>query len=369
MPYFHYEHIKISAIASAVPTTVVKTDDYKERFGETIVEKFESMVGVQQHRETSKYQTASDLGYVAAVKIFQDKNICREKIGALVFATHSPDYRKPATACVLHKRLGLSKECAAFDVSLGCSAFVYGMQLICSMLANSDMEKALLIVGDTATKTIHPEDRSVAMLFGDAGSAILFEKTEAESGIQVLLGTDGMGYRNIIIPGGGFRNLYPSDKVMVWKDENKRTLYNTYMNGMEVFNFTISEVPEAIQGFFEKTRTSQEDYDCFAMHQANQYIHKRLQKQLKIPTEKMPLCLDRFGNTSAASIPIALCDFYGMDSAKEQKDILMCGFGIGFSWGVASARVNTEDIYEVMESDDYFEEGVINGPGDMRDAR
>lgn len=365
MPFFQYEHIKISAVASAVPTEVVKADDYKEKFGEEQVEKFKSMVGVCEYRKTKEHQTASDLGYVAAEKIISEKQIKREDIGALIFAAHSTDYRRPATACVLHKRLGLSKECAAFDVSLGCSAFVYGTQIICSMIASSDIKKALLVVGESMTKMVNPEDSSCAMLFGDAGSAILFEKTEENESIKVLLRTDGNGYRAIIAPAGGFRNLSPTEEVMEWKDGNKRTLYNTYMSGTDVFSFTISDVPRAIRDFFDKTATSVEDYDCFAMHQANRYIHKQLAKKLRIPIEKMPLCLERYGNTSAPAIPLTLSDAYGRDYENRKMLILMCGFGVGLSWGVVSAHLHTEDIFGVIETDDYFEEGIINEPNDL----
>ena len=167
----------------------------------------------------------------------------RNSIGALIFAAHSTDYRRPATACVLHDRLNLSKDCVAYDISLGCSAFVYGLQSICSLMANSDIEKAILIVGESLTKMVNSEDKSVAMLFGDGGSAILLEKHVTETPILSLLKTDGKGYKAIIAPAGGFRNMNASTDLFTWDDGNKRTLYNTYMNGTDVFNFTISDVP------------------------------------------------------------------------------------------------------------------------------
>lgn len=365
MPFFQYEHIKISAVASAVPAQTVRADDFKEVFGKEQVDKFKDMVGVREYRKTREHQTASDLGFAAAEKIIQEKKIDREEIGALVFASHAPDYRRPATACVLHKRLGLSKECAAFDIGLGCSAFVYGVQVICSLLQNSDIEKALLIVGETMTKTVNPKDKATAMLFGDGGSAVLFEKTEEKSSINILLRTDGTGYKSIIIPAGGFRNLSPDKDAMIWKDGNSRTLYNAYMNGTDVFSFTISDIPRTIKDFFEKTGTCVENYDCFAMHQANKYIHKQLAKKLKIPMEKMPLSLDRYGNTSAPAVPLTMCDAYGRNMENREMNVLMSGFGVGLSWGVVSAKVNVMDIYEILETDDYFEEGVINCPSDL----
>ena len=364
MPFFKFKNIKISAISSAVPTEVVKVDSFKKNFGDEAVDKFKAMTGINEYRRTKEHQTASDLGYVAAEDIITKKNVNREDIGALVFIAHSTDYRRPATACVLHKRLKLSKECAAFDVSLGCSAFVYGVQIICSMMQSSDISKALLIVGETLTKMVNEQDRSTAMLFGDGASAILFEKTEEESEICALLRTDGNGYKAIIAPAGGFRNLNASDELITWADGNKRTLYNTNMNGTDVFSFTISDVPVAIKDFMKKTGTTVDDYDCFAFHQANKFIHKQLAKKLKIDKDKMPLCLDRYGNTSAPAIPLLLSDTYGETSGKTIKS-MMCGFGVGLSWGVVSADISTDDIYPVLETDEIFEEGIINGPDDL----
>ena len=167
MPFFRYKNIKISAAAAAVPTERIPVDSYCWINGAETVEKFKAMTGIQEFRRTLPHQTASDLGFVAAKRILEAQNIDRDTIGALVFVAHSTDYRRPATACVLHKRLGLSKNCAAFDISLGCSALVYGLQTVCSMMSNSDIERALLIVGETMTKMVGPKDRSVNMMFGD----------------------------------------------------------------------------------------------------------------------------------------------------------------------------------------------------------
>lgn len=362
MPFFSYNNIKITGIASAVPKQIVTVDSFKEQYGEEAVDKFVSMTGIKKYRKTLPHQTASDLGYVAAERILNEQCIERNTIGALVFIAHSTDYRRPATACVLHKRLGLSKDCAAFDVGLGCSAIVYGIQLVCSMLSNSDISKGLLIVGETLTKMTHPKDRSVSMLFGDGGAAILFEKTsENVPTIHVINKTDGNGYNDIIAPAGGFRNMYATTDEMIWPDGNIRTLYNTYMNGTNVFSFTISDVPRTVKEFFEKTGTTVADYDSFVFHQANGFIHKQLSKKLKIPLDKMPICLDRFGNTSAPAGALALCDAYG-NCNDRALSIMFCCFGIGLSWGVASVVIDEKDIYPVIETDEIFEEGIINEP-------
>lgn len=365
MPFFQFKNIKISGIACAVPTQVIKVEDFAEHFGSETVRKFSETTGVKEFRKTKEYQTASDLCFAAAKHIINNKNINTDDIGALVFVAHSTDYRRPATACVLHKRLGLTKDCAAFDISLGCSAFVYGINAVCSLMNNSDINKALLLCGESLTKMTNPEDKSVAMLFGDGGSAILLEKTEEDSDIKGIIKTDGNGYRAIIAPAGGFRNMNATTETFTWPDGNKRTLYNTIMQGDDVFAFTISDVPRTIKEFFQKTKTSVDDYDCLAFHQANQFICKMLCKKLHADQSKMPICIDRFGNTSAPAVPMVICDRYGNSMEDRSLKFLMCGFGVGLSWGVCSAIINISDILPITETDEIFEEGIINCPQDF----
>lgn len=365
MPYFKFNNIKISAVSTAVPTEVVTAESYAKQFGEDYVQKFQDSTGIRQIHRAKKNQTASDLCYAAAENIFAKKNINRDEIGVLVYVTLSTDYRRPSTACVLHKRLNLAKDCAAFDMGLGCSAFVYGLQTVCSMMQSSDIDKALLLVGETLTKMTNPKDKSACMLFGDGGSAILLEKTEEDTEIQGILKSDGTGYQAIIAPAGGFRNIDAPMEDIEWPDGNVRNLYNTIMQGANVFSFTISVVPKTIKEFFAKTETTVDDYDCLAFHQANQFITKMLVKKLKTQAEKMPLCLDRYGNPSAPAIPMVMCDKYGEDNEGKDVKFLMCGFGVGLSWGVCSAVVNTKDIYPIIETDEIFKEGIINSPSDF----
>jgi 3-oxoacyl-[acyl-carrier-protein] synthase-3 len=264
----------------------------------------------------------------------------------------------------LHKRLGLPIETVVFDISLGCTSLVHGIQVVASIINSSDIKKALLIVGDTAGKTVYPKDRASIMLVGDGSAAILLEKTNDCKPIISLLRSDGSGYRFLIVPGGGYRNLDASRKVAVCADGNERTLHNSFMQGTSVFTFTISDVPRAIRDFWDLTKTTVDDYDCYAFHQANLYILKQIAKKLKIPAEKMPLTLYKYGNTSGASPAITLCDVYGSTEEKELKTLL-CGFGIGLSWGVSSVAINTSDILSVIEDDSVFEEGIINSTSEL----
>jgi 3-oxoacyl-[acyl-carrier-protein] synthase III len=361
MALFKHKNIKIAGMACAVPKKIIHPEDYKDVFGEEEVNKFIEMTGIKTTRRASKYQTASDLGYTAANNLLNEKNIDRNEIGAVVFATHSPDYRRPASAFILQKRLGITTEAAVFDIALGCSSVVYGIQVVASMMSNSDITKALLISGDTGSKTTSPNDRASIMLGGDAGVAILLEKTDDCEPIVSLVRSNGKGYRYLIVPAGGYRNLDAPMDVMMSKDGIERSLYNSFMQGTSVFTFTIFDVPKLIRDFWKLTDTNVDDYDCFAFHQANLLILKQIAKKLKIPATKMPLTLPTYGNTSGASSIVSLCDAYGEVDDVNLKTII-CGFGVGLSWGVASVSINTSDILPIVEDSSVFEEAIINSP-------
>jgi 3-oxoacyl-[acyl-carrier-protein] synthase-3 len=365
MAVFTFNNIKIGGIAAAVPSNVEKTTKYNEIFGEEEVKKFMDQTGILETRRTSKHQTTSDLGHVAAKKIIDERGIDPSEIGAIVFASHSPDYRRPATAFILHKRLGLSKNAAVFDISLGCSSLVYGIQVLGSMMQSSDITKALLITGDTAGNSVYPTDKSSKMIFSDAGGALLLEKTVEENKITSILKSDGEGYRYMIVPGGGYRYLNPPDDVFDCKDGNKRTLYNSFIQGTAVFTFTIFDVPQLIKEFLNHTQTTVDDYDSFAFHQANLYILKQIAKKVKIPMERMPISLHKYGNTSGASPLVSLINEYAHLSDKKIVNTLFCGFGIGVSLGIFSAEVDTQYIYPMIEDDSVFEEGIIHSPNEL----
>ena len=362
MPYFNYNGIALSGIATAIPDWKVKVESFIPTFGKDMVHKFMLATGIHSFYKSLPEQTASDLGFVAADYLLEEKRINRNNIGALVFVTQSPDYRRPATACVLQKRLGLSTNCAALDVNLGCSAFVYGLQVVCSMLHSSDMNYALLVLGETASKLTSPKDKATAMIFGDAGAALLLEKKDSDSfPIRISLKSDGYRYRSIILPAGGFRDMNPPRDSFRCSDGNERTLYDIFMDGTEVFSFSITDVPKSIFEFLEYTNTTVDEYDCFALHQANEFIIRQLMRKFKMSEDKVPLVLDKYGNTGGVSIPLALSSCYGKESEGTIR-ILMCGFGIGLSWGVASATIAIRDILPVMKTRDYYSEGKIK-PG------
>ena len=370
MAFFKFINISVAGVACSVPKNEVKTETYKSLFGDEEVEKFMEMTGVRSTHRTLEHQTCSDLGYHAARELLSKKGVSPEEVGALIFSSHSPDYRRPSTAFVLQYRLGLPKEAVCYDISLGCSSLVVGMQTMASILTTSDIKYGLLFVGDTAGKSVYPEDRSSAMLFGEAGAVMLLEKTaNPKDEINALIRSDGSGYRYMIVPGGGYRNLHASEEVVMCEDGNPRTLMNSFIQGTSVFTFTIFDVPRLIKDFFAKTGTTPDDFDCFGFHQANLYILKQIAKKTKIDFERMPITLDRYGNTSGASAIVSLCDRYGNEKDDKKIKVMACGFGIGISLGATSFEINTRDILPIFEDDAIFEEGLITDPNQLYEKK
>ncbi|GGH64364.1 3-oxoacyl-ACP synthase [Paenibacillus silvae] len=357
MPKGILKNVAVRGVACAVPKTIVEASKSNDIFGEENVSKFVKMTGVRQRHVASEKQTASDLAFVAAQNLIEHLKWEIDSIDGVVFVTQSPDYKAPATACVLHGRLGLKKDCIAFDVNLGCSGFVYGVYIAGSLMQTGDTKRVLFLGGDTSTKGISFLDKSAAMLFGDAGFATALEFDET-SKIPFCYYTDGTGYKSIITPVGACRNPNGSQELREFGEGVIRSDYDLYMNGAEVFDFTITEVPKMLKSFMAEHNISENDYDLFAPHQANVFMLKHIAKKVKIPLDKLGVSMDRYGNTSVTSIPITICDTYG---GKEQgnKKILAPGFGIGLSWGTNYFDILAENCLPIIETNSYFEDGGI----------
>ncbi len=359
--FFVNQGIRIIGIAAAVPDNRIPVETFVARFGEEAVQKFTEGTGIQSIYNALPDQTASDLAYAAAEELFAKETIDRSKIGVMAFVTQSPDYRRPSSACVLQKRLGIPMDCACVEIELGCSGFVYGIQAVISMMTTSDTEYGLMLIGETASKLVDPMDKSIVMMYGDAGAAVLLKK-EGNDIISTLLKSDGGRYKAIVLPAGGFRDMNPSHERFLCSDGIERSLYDIFMDGTSVFSFSITDVPQTIREFYEKTNTTVDDYDVIVLHQANQYILKQVIKRIKAPKEKVPISIDRYGNTGGISIPLTLCDKFGTEKGDIVK-VLMSGFGIGLSWGVMSAYIDKAKIHPVIKTSHCYTEGRFEPGG------
>lgn len=345
MIYSEFDGIGITGIAAAVPEGVVKIDSLKNTENPQMIDNFIKKTGISSIHKSDFSQTAADFAYTAALALRDVGKFDPVEIGALIFVTQNPDYRTPSTACALHKRLGLSKSCLAFDVNLGCSGFVYGVSIASSILKTSDANKALLLVGDSlARQRILEFERTsnTSLLFGDASAAILIEKQKEKSIFSALM-SDGTGYKALARPYGAWKHpmgpeSYPGDDIAV-------------------FNFTISEVPVLLKEFMEKTHSNIDDFDSLVLHQANKMIMKQIAKKVKMPMEKVPVSLDRFGNTSGASVPLTIVDRYGNENSGNTLKLLTSGYGVGLSWGVLSFAIKDTDILPLCISNDTYDDG------------
>lgn len=356
MAWFTTKDISMAGMAAAVPENKVEALSRTDRFEEKAIKKFVSSTGIACIHKTLPEQTASDLGYAAAENLLRNMGINRSEIGVLVFVTLSPDYKKPTTACILQKRLGLPTNCACMDVGHGCGGFVYGNEVTEALLMTSDAKFGLLILGETTSKVTGSGDIN-SMMFGDAGAAVLYER---KTGIihKTLLRSDGGRFQNLIVPAGGFRDPCPKNPVYLASDGTERSKYDIYMSGTDVFLFSITDVPATLDDYLKETGKNMAEYDTVAFHQASRYILQRLVRKYQLKNENVPLCLDRYGNTSSVSIPLALCDSYG-GQQDGKKDVLACGFGTGLAWGVTSFELDLKNVFPIVETDEWFKEGRI----------
>jgi len=353
--------VAIRDIACAVSDNPVGNEAFVERFGAEHVEKFATMTGVRRRCVAGPRQTSSDFAYAAACDIFGRGTWQREEVDALIFVSQTPDYFSfPATACVLHGRLGLSKNCMAFDITLGCSGFVYGLFIAASLLHNSGLRRVLFCGGDTVNRVVSDRDKSAAMLFGDGGFAVAIESDPAATAPwRYLYRTDGTGYKSIILPAGGYRRPEGDRTMREFGEGIWRSDHNLHMDGTEVFNFTISEVPAAIKELMGQVPITPEQADLLVMHQANLFILKQISRMTKIPMTKVPVSMDRYGNTSVTSIPLTLCDALAGRPAAPALNLLLVGFGIGLSWGVINLKLSPSVCHPILTTNAFFEDGEI----------
>lgn len=355
MSLFKSEGIGIAGVSCAVPKNQVTVDSFISVFGEEIPAKFTAGTGIKSMYKALPEQTASDLAVAAGENLLSHIAINKQEIGAMILVTQSPDYRRPSSASVVQKRLGLPITCSCMEINLGCSGFVYGLQTAMSLMNSSDIKYALLLMGETASKLVDPKDKSIVMMYGDAGAAVFLAR-QPDARTTTLLRSDGSRFKAIVLPAGGFRDMYPAHERFMCSDGIERSLYDIFMDGTSVFSFSITDVPRALKDYLQMTGTTVQDYDAFVFHQANQFIIKQLIRKMKLPTENVPISLDRFGNTGGISIPLTLCDAFGKTDGGK-KNVLMCGFGIGLSWGVTNAIIDTKNIFPIIETEDYYAEG------------
>lgn len=327
MPLTCTRAAKLRAITSCVPAFTFDNLSDTSEFPREEVEKVVGMAGVKTRHLADESICSSDLCLKAARDVLDTLQWSPDSIDAVVMVTQSPDYFLPSTACLIHRDLGLRDGCAAFDVSLGCSGYPYGIWLASMMLQTPGFRRALVLHGETPARFASHSDRSVALLFGDAGSATALEATEASHSGKwwFHLHTDGSGYSDLIIHGGGFRNRFP---------ENRESSF-VQMNGRNIFNFTIKRVPPLIAETLEGAGITTEQIDYFIFHQSNRFIMRHLVKKTGLPEEKIPLTIGEFGSAGGPSVPLTITCGGLNRSVNRELQLLLLGYGVGLSWASA----------------------------------
>lgn len=325
------QHTKIEAIYACVPEQEVLTTEYS-LFAPEEARLFTKNTGIYARRVAPDGVTCSDLCFNAAAQLLSDINIASE-IDLLVFVSQSPDYFLPATSIILQDRLGLRSDCMAFDINLGCSGYVYGLQVVGQFIQSGAVRNALLLVGDKSTISTAYQDKSTYPLFGDAGTATLLSFSADSSPWFINSGSDGSGKNSIIIEGGHSRNPYGTyTEELLDFNGNKHSKSHLHLEGLDVFNFALSRVPYSIEQTLSEANKSMSDVDYVVFHQANGLITKSLSRKLNIPLTKCLTSIEQFGNTSSASIPLTLV-CHGNDlSVHKDVSLILSGFGVGFSW-------------------------------------
>lgn len=328
----------IKKIEYYLPEKILTNKNLENQFPEWNAEKIEKKIGIRERHIVEENETALDMGFKAAEKVLE--NYHKEKIDFLLFCTQSTEYYLPSGACILQDRLGLNTDIGAFDYNLGCSGFIYGLAMAKSFIKSGLANNILLITSETYSKHIHPKDKSNKTLFGDAATATIVENSDKEGVFEFSLGTDGSGYKNLIVPNGGLRNKYDVNaKEMNDEYGSIRTNNNIYMNGPEIFNFTIDAVPKVVSDVLKKNNIFLNNIDYVIFHQANKYMIEYLRKKIKIPKEKFYINMLNTGNTVSATIPIALKDCFNNKIIKTGDKVLIVGFGVGYSWGATIIEV------------------------------
>jgi len=350
MASFSVPNVKLVGISACVPKKIISNLDHPY-FSSEMMASFVNSTGVNERRVAEETQSTSDFCYEAAEDLIKALSWEKSEIDILIVVTQTADYKLPVTSAILQDRLGLPTTCMAMDIPLGCSGYVYGISTIAALLSLGTLKKGLLLVGETNSKVVSPFDKSTEPLFGDAGTASAFIFDPSAKPIPFSLGTDGSGHKAIIIPAGGSRNRVDEKAMEFVKVEEGiiRNQCSLVMDGMDVFSFGISKAPANVKELLTYSEKNIDDIDFFVFHQANMFMNNKIVKKLKIPVEKVPYSLSKYGNTSSATIPLTIVSELHAQVSNSKTEILCCGFGVGLSWGTCILDLENLVVPKIKE--------------------
>ncbi|MBR3452441.1 MAG: ketoacyl-ACP synthase III [Muribaculaceae bacterium] len=348
MATINFQGVGIKAMSACVPPGVVDNRDLGYLIPEEEIDKTINNIGIEQRRIADADVTASDLCYKAARQLMDDNGIDPASIDVLLFMSQTPDYRIPATSCLLQHRLGLPRETMCFDISLGCSGYLYALSTAFAYASMQGINRVLLLDGETFSKIVNRRDKVDWPLYGDAGTATLVEKGDYGTS-TFMLNTDGSG-EDVLKVHAGMRHPITADSCVEREreDGNIRTELEVFMDGMDVFNFAISKVPKSIKLLLQQTNRTIDDVDYLVFHQANRFMMDFFVKKLKISPEHVPYCIGKYGNTSSASVPLTIVSELA-GKLDGEHTVVMSAFGAGLSWGSAMVAMRDCKISPVFD--------------------
>ncbi len=343
-----FHGVGVKAISACVPPEIVYNKDLGYLIPEEEIEKTINNIGIEQRRIAAPDVMASDLCYRAAKQLMEDNHIEPESIDVLLFMSQTADYRIPATSCLMQHRLGLPRETMCFDISLGCSGYLFALSTAFAYASMQGVNRVLLLDGETFSKIVNRHDKVDWPLYGDAGTATLIEKGDyGES--TFMLNTDGSGEEVLKIHAGMRNPITPESCVAREREDgNIRNDLEVFMDGMDVFNFAISKVPRCIKALLQETGKTVDDVDYVVFHQANRFMMDFFVKKLKINPERVPYCIHKYGNTSSASVPLTMASEL-RGKLDGNHTVVLSAFGAGLSWGSAIMSMRDCNVSPVIE--------------------
>jgi len=349
MAVIKFQNVGISAVTACVPKTIYHNKDLRYLLPADKLQRTLKSIGIEERRIADDSVCASDLCYKAARKLIDDNGISSGDIDVLLFMSQTSDYRIPATAPILQHRLGLSKDTCCIDMSLGCSGYVFALSTAFAYASMEGVDKVLLLDGETFSKIVNRRDRVDWPLYGDGGTATLIEKGNFGDSV-FLLKSDGSGKDAVKIPGGGMRSRVTADSLVERERDDGciRNDLEVFMDGMGVFDFAMANVPASIREIAKIAGMSISDIDWLLFHQANKFMTDFFVRNLKIDPAKVPYCIEKYGNTSSASIPLTISSELAGKVVRGQR-MVISGFGAGLSWGAAAMITGDCAISSVIE--------------------
>ncbi|PWF21231.1 ketoacyl-ACP synthase III [Corticimicrobacter populi] len=343
-------NVRFAGVSTCVPKQVVHNIDDLPPHLRSERERLVRNIGIQTRRVCPKWQCFSDLAFEAAERLLDDLQWKREEVDALIVVTQSPDYIVPATSIILQDRLGLPHSTVAFDVNLGCSGYPFALQILGSMVASGVVKKGLILLGDRSS--YKHRDTLKDPLFSDAATATALEYQEGAAPMYFNLNSDGSGHKAIILPVGGHREPFELEHAIAHKGEDGfwHSALDLVLDGPAILSFSTQRVPPMVEQLMEYAGMTQDEINYFIFHQANRLINETIRKKLRLPVEKVPSTLHDFGNTSGASLPVTVTARLREALAEGRNRLLLCGFGVGLSWGGAVVDVESACFPELIEA-------------------